>query len=126
MNEIIRAIGSTEEISVLARELRETANETEITTNAVLDGFESWAAALGEPETAHIPGVQFLRMWLRRGTLEPIIARELGGNALCGGWMDHGHAKLKAYPLGIIGHWPAGNIEIQPALSMTCALPSEE
>jgi hypothetical protein len=122
MSEIIRVIGSTEEISALATELRETASETEITTSAILDGFEAWAAALGERETADIPGVQFLRMWLRRGTLEPIIARELGLNELCGGWMADGHARLKAYPLGIVGHWPAGNIEIQPALSMTCAL----
>ena len=122
MSEIIRAIDSTEDISALATKLRETANATEITTSNVLDGFEAWAAALGEKETADIPGVQFLRMWLRRGTLEPIIARELGDNALCGSWMEDGHAKLKAYPLGIVGHWPAGNIEIQPALSMTCAL----
>jgi Acyl-CoA reductase (LuxC) len=121
MSEIIRVIGSTEEISALATELRETASETEITTSAILDGFEAWAAALGERETADIPGVQFLRMWLRRGTLEPIIARELG-NALCGGWIEDGHARLKAYPLGVVGHWPSGNIEIQPALSMTCAL----
>jgi hypothetical protein len=99
MNEIIRVIGSTEEISALATELRETVSATQITTNAVLDGFESWAAALGERETADIPGVAFLRMWLRRGTLEPIIARELGGNAL---WMQDGHARLKAYPLGIV------------------------
>lgn len=122
MSEIIRVIDSTEEISALATELRETVSTTEIATSAILDGFEAWGAALGERETADIPGVQFLRMWLRRGTLDPIIARELGRNALCGGWMEDGHARLKAYPLGIVGHWPAGNIEIQPALSMTCAL----
>ena len=122
MSEIVRVIGSTEEIAVIATKLRETVSATEISTCAVLDGFEAWAAALGERETADIPGVQFLRMWLRRGTLEPIIARELGGNAVCGGWMEDGHARLKAYPLGIVGHWPAGNIEIQPVLSMTCAL----
>lgn len=122
MSEIVHVIGSTEEIAVIATELRETVSVSEITTSAVLDGFEAWAAALGERETADIPGVQFLRIWLRRGTLEPIIARELGVNELCGNSMKDGHARLKAYPLGIVGHWPAGNIEIQPALSMTCAL----
>ena len=122
MSEIIRVIGLPDEISVLATELRETVSATEITTNAVLDGFEAWAAALGERETADIPGVHFLRIWLRRGTLEPIIARELGGSALCEGWLEDGRARLKAYPLGVVGHWPAGNIEIQPVLSMTCAL----
>ncbi|MGD0222961.1 MAG: acyl-CoA reductase [Terriglobia bacterium] len=122
MSEIIRAIGSPGEIAALAAELRETLGGAEICASAILDGFEAWAAALAEPEAANIPGVQFLRMWLRRGTLEPILARELGGNALCGGWMEDGRARLKAYPLGVVGHWPAGNIEIQPVLSMTCAM----
>ncbi len=61
-------------------------------------------------------------MWLRRGTLEPIIARELGPNGLYGGWNEYGRAKCKAFPVGVVGHWPAGNVEIQPILSMTCAL----
>lgn len=122
MTDLIHVIGLPDEISALATGLRETVSATEITPSAVLDGFEAWAAALGERETADIPGVQFLRMWLRRGALEPIIVRELGDNALCGGWKEDGRARLKAYPLGVIGHWPAGNIEIQPVLSMTCAL----
>jgi hypothetical protein len=64
----------------------------------------------------------FLRIWLRRGTLEPIVARELGPNSVYGGWNDYGRARCKAYPVGVVGHWPAGNVEIQPILSMTCAL----
>jgi hypothetical protein len=122
MSELIRVVGLPGEISVLATGLRETVRANEITPSAVLDVFEAWAAALGDWETADIPGVQFLRMWLRRGTLEPIMRRELGGSALCGGWTEDGRARLKAYPLGVVGHWPAGNIEIQPVLSMTCAL----
>jgi hypothetical protein len=119
---IIRTIGQPGEISEIAAELRDSLDTTEIGTRAVLDGFEAWSAALGGRETANIPGVQFLRMWLRRGTLEPIISRELGGSALCGIWGEDSRAKLKAHPVGIVGHWPAGNIEIQPVLSMTCAL----
>ena len=42
--------------------------------------------------------------------------------ALNGDWIEDGRARLKAYPVGIVGHWPAGNIEVQPLLSMTCAL----
>ncbi len=42
--------------------------------------------------------------------------------ALHGGWTEYGRAKCKAFPLGVVGHWPAGNVEIQPILSMTCAL----
>jgi hypothetical protein len=122
MTDLIRVIRSPEEISALVTSLRAVVKAAEITPSAVLDVFETWAAALGDRETTNIPGVQFLRIWLRRGTLEPIIARELGSHALCGGWNEDGRARLKAYPLGVVGHWPAGNIEIQPVLSMTCAL----
>jgi len=69
-----------------------------------------------------IPGVAFLRLWLRRGTLEPILFRELGPDSLRGEWQDDGSTRLRAFPLGVVGHWPAGNIEIQPVLSLTCAL----
>lgn len=122
MSDLVRVIDSAAEVAALATELRAALAGPEIGTNAVLDEFEAWATALGEEETSGIPGVAFLRMWLRRGTLEPIIARELGANALCGGWTEDGRARLRPFPIGIVGHWPAGNIEIQPVLSMTCAL----
>lgn len=122
MSETVSVVGSADEISAFAAELRDAVSSAEIATSAILDGFEVWAAALGDRETAHIPGVQFLRMWLRRGTLDPIVTRELGASALSGDWAEDGRARLKAYPLGVVGHWPAGNIEIQPVLSMTCAL----
>jgi hypothetical protein len=95
---------------------------TEITPNEVMAVFDSWAKSLDSRELDDMPGIVFLRMWLRRGTLEPIIARELGSNGLHGGWTEYGRAKCKAFPLGVVGHWPAGNVEIQPLLSMTCAL----
>jgi len=122
MSELILDIGHPEQVSAAASELRESLKAAEITPSGVLEVFERWAAALGERETVDIPGVQFLRMWLRRGTLEPILVRELGCGALEGNWMADGRAMLKAFPLGVVGHWPAGNIEIQPVLSMTCAL----
>ena len=40
------------------------------------------------------------------------------GRGLDGGWPS----QAQGVPLGVVGHWPAGNIEIQPLLSMTCAL----
>jgi Acyl-CoA reductase (LuxC) len=46
----------------------------------------------------------------------------LGADLLAGGWRQEGRAKLGAFPIGVVGHWPAGNIEIQPVLSMSCAL----
>jgi len=122
MSELIHRIESPEEISLLVRKLRESLSAAEITPNTVLEIFEAWAATLGQRETVDIPGIQFLRIWLRRGTLEPIVVRELGCEAVRGEWMKDGRAWLKAFPLGVVGHWPAGNIEIQPVLSMTCAL----
>jgi hypothetical protein len=123
MNDLIRNIDSPEEVSTAAAELRQVVDASKITPNACLEVLEAWGNALGGPETAAIPGIAFLRLWLRRNTLEPIITRELGQGALYGKWMeDSGRSHLKAYPVGIVGHWPAGNIEIQPILSMTCGL----
>jgi len=119
MNDLIRNVDTPEDIWAAAAELRQVGA---ITPNATLDVFEAWADALGTPEMAAIPGITFLRLWLRRNTLEPIITRELGQGALDDKWMEDGRARLKAYPVGVVGHWPAGNIEIQPLLSMTCAL----
>src|SRR3990172_399907 len=122
MSDCIHAIDSPEQITAAAERMRQAVRATEVAPDTILDVFETWAAALGSPDTANIPGVPFLRLWLRRGTLEPIIARELGRGALHADWVDEGRARLKAYPIGVVGHWPAGNIEIQPVLSMTCAL----
>ena len=41
---------------------------------------------------------------------------------MAGDWTEDGRARLRPFPLGVVGHWPAGNIEIQPILSMTCGL----
>lgn len=122
MTDLTQNISSPAEISSAAIRLRQAVMTTEITPNEVMAVFDSWAKSLDSRELDDMPGIVFLRMWLRRGTLEPIIARELGSNGLHGGWTEYGRAKCKAFPLGVVGHWPAGNVEIQPLLSMTCAL----
>jgi hypothetical protein len=119
---LIQAVQSAAEISDASTELRRYIAGDPITPNEVMGIFESWAKSLGARELDEVPGIVFLRMWLRRGTLEPIVSRELGIESLDGGWSDYGRARCRAFPLGIVGHWPAGNIEIQPILSMTCAL----
>jgi hypothetical protein len=120
--DLTQNISSPAEISSAAVMLRQAVLDAEISPNDVITVFESWAKSLDARELDDIPGIVFLRMWLRRGTLEPIIARELGANGLHGGWTEYGRAKCKAFPVGVVGHWPAGNVEIQPLLSMTCAL----
>ncbi len=120
--EMIHTVDSAQEIAGAAHRLREVVRDEEITPQTVLHIFERWAAALNDRELQEVPGVAFLRLWLRRGTLEPVLLRELGPNALSGGWWEDGRARLRAFPLGLVGHWPAANIEIQPVLSLTGAL----
>lgn len=122
MTEVIHRIKAPDEIVGAAQHLREATNQKELNIQVILEVFEHWAAALDTPQLRHLPGVAFLRLWLRRGTLEPILFRELDPHFLNGGWHDDGRARLRAFPLGVVGHWPAGNIEIQPVLSLTCAL----
>jgi Acyl-CoA reductase (LuxC) len=122
MTELVHNVDSPEEISSAAARLRQAALEMELSPNDVMNVFDCWARCLDARDLDDLPGIVFLRMWLRRGTLEPIIARELGSNGLHGGWSEYGRAKCRAFPVGIVGHWPAGNVEIQPLLSMTCAL----
>jgi hypothetical protein len=122
ITELTHTVHSPAEISAAAAQLRQAVAGAEMSPNDVMTIFDSWAKSLDARELDELPGIPFLRMWLRRGTLEPIIARELGSNALHGGWTEYGRAKCKAFPLGVVGHWPAGNVEIQPILSMTCAL----
>ena len=121
MSDLIQAVDSPQEIACAASRLRKIAQGELIPLQVVLEVFEQWAAALKTREF-EIPGLAFLRLWLRRGNLEPILLRELGPNSLSGGWLEDGRAKLRTFPLGVVGHWPAGNIEIQPVLSLTCAL----
>lgn len=120
--ELIHNVSSAQEIISAAQELRDVVRAEEITPNTIVEIFERWAAALSTRELQEVPGVTFLRLWLRKGTLEPIVLRELGPHGLEGGWWEDGRARLRAFPLGIIGHWPAANIEIQPVLSLTCSL----
>ncbi|PYV10006.1 MAG: hypothetical protein DMG23_09110 [Acidobacteria bacterium] len=123
MNDLMltQEVHSPQEITCGAQRLREIARQKEIAPQTVLEVFEQWAAALDVRELREVPGLAFLRLWLRRGTLEPVLLRELGPDFLNGGWRKDGRARLRAFPLGVVGHWPAGNIEIQPVLSLTCA-----
>jgi len=123
MSDLIHNVASAQEITCAAQHLRGAAQQADLAPQQViLEVFERWAAALDAPRLREIPGVTFLRLWLRRGTLQPILLRELGPESLEGGWREDGHARLKSFPVGVVGHWPAGNIEIQPVLSLTCAL----
>jgi hypothetical protein len=122
MIDLILKVDSAAELTVAACRLRERALSKPVTPLQVIEVFERWSASLTSPATESIPGVAFLRLWLRRGSLEPILLRELGSGALSAEWHQEIHARLGVCPLGVVGHWPAGNVEIQPLLSASCAL----
>ena len=122
MSDLIRHFDSARDIIAAAELVRERALARELRPSQVIEILERWGESLHGPELDAIPGVPFLKLWLRRGTLEPIVLRELGADGLRGEWREEGSTRLRAFPLGVVGHWPAGNIEIQPLLSMTCAL----
>jgi hypothetical protein len=122
MTDFIHLVDCAEDISQAAARLRGVVLNKEMDLRALLELFERWAAALQGNGMDAVPGVAFLRLWLRQGTLKPILERELGQGALDSDWREEGQAKLKVFPLGVVGHWPAANIEIQPVLSLSCAL----
>jgi hypothetical protein len=122
MTELVHNVNSPDEIFSAAAKLRKGVLDADLSPNDVITVLESWGKALDARELDDVPGIVFLRIWLRRGSLEPMIVRELGPSGLNGGWNEHGLAECKAFPLGVVGHWPAGNVEVQPILSMTCAL----
>ena len=122
MSDLIRHFDSARDIIAAAELVRGRALARELRPSQVIEILERWGESLHGPELDAIPGVPFLKLWLRRGTLESIVLRELGADGLRGEWREEGSTRLRAFPLGVVGHWPAGNIEIQPLLSMTCAL----
>jgi hypothetical protein len=122
MPDLVQNVDSPQEIIAAAHRLRDLALHWEIAPFRVIEILERWGEALRGPTFDSIPGVPFLKLWLRRGTLEPIIVRELGPAGLRGDWQHEGVARFRAFPIGVVGHWPAGNVEIQPLLSLSCAL----
>jgi acyl-CoA reductase-like NAD-dependent aldehyde dehydrogenase len=123
MHDPVLTVSSPDDIAAVARRLREQVLiDDAIPPLQVIEILERWGAALRGPAVEVIPGVAFLRLWLRRNSLEPMLLRELGADALQGSWREESRARLGVVPLGVVGHWPAGNIEIQPMLSMSCAL----
>src|SRR6202041_1320654 len=111
MTELVHNVNSPDEISAAAAQLRQVVLDADLSPNDVIAVLDSWGKALDARELDDIPGIVFLRIWLRRGSLEPMIEREFGPGSLDGGWNEHGHAECKAFPLGVVGHWPAGNGE---------------
>src|SRR5271166_2531088 len=102
MTELVHNVNSPDEISGAAFKLRQVVSDTDLSPNDVITFLESWGKALDARELDDIPGIVFLRMWLRRGSLEPMIAREFGPSGMDGGWNEHGLVEYKTFPLGVV------------------------
>lgn len=122
MAELVQQVESAPRITAAAQYLRARALGSALSPSDIIELLERWGESLRGASVDAIPGVAFLRLWLRRGTLESIVVRELGTEGLRGEWRQEHGARLRSFPVGVVGHWPAGNIEIQPLLSMSCAL----
>ena len=111
-------IDSSDDLIDIARGLRDSAPPV---LDELVNVCERWSAALTQSQAKDVPGAVFLSLWLRRNTIESIIERELR-NVNLGEWEAKGNIRLKRLPLGIVGHWPAANVEVLPVLSMICSL----
>ncbi|MBF0142126.1 MAG: hypothetical protein HQL59_01540 [Magnetococcales bacterium] len=89
---------------------------------ALLDLCDRWSRAIPHSPASRVPGAVFLGMWLRRGAMESILRRELFPEGRGAGWSPEGGGWVRPQGVGIVGHWPAANIEIMPLVSMVCAL----
>src|SRR5580692_6157287 len=98
MTHLIQPVQAPDEIVGAAVQMRQQVLDREVTPHEVMSVFEAWAASMDAREMNDIPGLLFLRMWLKRGNLEPIIERELGAGALNGRWTEYGRAHCKAFP----------------------------
>ncbi len=110
MGDRVPILDSPAQVAQAAQRLRLRTLRWEWDPNGTIDALERWGAKLQGAAVEAIPGVPFLKLWLRRGTLQPLLERELGPEALQRQWLQEGGARLRAFPLGVIGHWPAGNI----------------
>jgi hypothetical protein len=72
-----------------------------------------------------IPGAPFLTMWLRRNHLEEMVRREIGPQALDEQWQIENKHRTCHLPVGVVAHWPATNVEVQPLLTAFCGLLSK-
>ena len=117
---LVQHVDSVAAVAETAAALRGALTRPPPPPDDVLDVFEAWSREIAHSPARGVPGAPFLKLWLRRASFEALLRRELGDGFLHGDWSGD-HSRLKDFPVGLVGHWPAANIEIQPVLSMICA-----
>jgi hypothetical protein len=115
-------VASADEMNQLAAVTRDRLEHRHFSLPDTLDVLHRWAEAIPKDTAAkEVEGAVFLSLWLRRGTLGDILRREMGDHPP-GTWRSEGALRLLRAPLGIVGHWPAGNVDIQPLLTGVCSV----
>lgn len=117
----ISTITHQDQLFSIATGLRRAHRNDVVDTERLLEILNEWSKILPESPAAHIPGVIFLSLWLRRGTLTGLLSRELGAESL-GGWDNQGRSRFRRFPVGLVAHWPAANVPTLAILSPVCAL----
>ena len=71
-----------------------------------------WVRSLPPAMDTELDGLAFARAWAGEANLRCLVEGELG----------HLTSGTAAYPVGVVGHWPASNAPTQPLLSAICGL----
>lgn len=112
---------SPSEIQDRIAAVREAQARLQPELTRIVEILSSWGKRLVSSPIAAQAGVVFLCHWLRKANLMSLLNREIGNEGIHGIWRDHGSIRVKRVPVGVVSHWPAANVPIQPILSMTCA-----
>ncbi|MFA7402898.1 MAG: acyl-CoA reductase [Pelobacteraceae bacterium] len=118
---VIEPVDTADRITAIARELKQILAEEPLPVQELVSICDGWSSEVVKHPAASVPGAVFLGMWLRKGTLTAILARELG-ERWHEGWVRENNNRFKTFPVGLVGHWPAANVQILPLLSGLCAL----
>lgn len=117
----ISFITQTDQLINIAVELKSIQRNEIYENRCLLELLDAWSRILPRSPAAHIPGAIFLSMWLKRSTLNGLIQREFG-KEFFDSWETQEKSRFRRFPVGLVTHWPAGNIPILPIISPICAL----
>lgn len=117
----IERVEQPDRIGRIAAELREVLEQQTFPAAALVALCDRWAGEIVKTPAGNVPGAVFLGMWLRAGTLEALLSREFGLTG-ADAWEAKGRSRFRTFPVGVVGHWPAANVQILPILSGLCAL----
>ncbi|MEI7745259.1 MAG: hypothetical protein WCK58_16105, partial [Chloroflexota bacterium] len=75
---VIESVDRADRIRVIAGELKQLFADEPLSVRELVELCNRWSAEVVRPPAASVPGAVFIGMWLRRGTLNAILERELG------------------------------------------------